>query len=146
MRGFLAILFLVLVALAAGAIGYQAGIASSVPVATAGGASVVYVGGWAHPAFFPFFPFFLFVPFAFLFLLGLMAFAFGGRRRHWTGRGSWTDGPGPTGGGDPRREWIAEAHRRLHEEEAARGASTGTTGTPGSADTTGERTADDPVR
>ncbi len=133
MRGFLAILFFVLVAVTAGAVGYQAGIASSVPVATAGGASVVYVGGWAHPGFFPFFPLFLFVPFAFLLLIGLVAFAFGGRRRHWAGGGN-------------RQEWIAEAHRRLHEEEAARGAPTGTTGTAGSTGTTGERSGDDPAR
>jgi hypothetical protein len=71
---------------------------------------------------------------------GFLAFAFGPRRRF--GRGAWGPdayghGPmgfGPMGGGwDSRRHWVAEAHRRLHEEEARNASAaspTGTTPTP----------------
>jgi hypothetical protein len=143
MRGFLAFLFLALVALGAGAVGYQAGASSiATTAAAAGGTAVVYVGGWhAGWLLFPFgillFPLFLFSFFGFL------AFAFGGRRRHWGG------GFGPMGmhrgfgqsdDHDPRRQWVAEAHRRLHEEEAARTGST-STGTGAAPDGQGGRTA-----
>ncbi len=121
MRGFLAFLFLGLVALGAGAIGYNIGMSSAVTTtAAASGATVVYAGGWhlgglfLLPFAFLLFPLFLFGFFAF------MAFAFG-HRRH-----AWSDGPmgthggfGPAGRQDARRQWIAEAHRKLHEEEAA---------------------------
>ena len=120
MRGLLGVLFTGVVALAAGAIGFQAGIASN--IGAAGGA--VYLGGGIPGLGFLFF----------LFFIGFLLFAIGGRRRAWGhgpmgGPGRW-GGNGPWGtDGDPRRAWVAEAHRRLHEEEA-RG-STDTTGTAG---------------
>ncbi len=109
MRGLLGVLFTGIVALTAGFIGFQAGIASN--IGAAGGA--VYLGG----GFFPGLGFLFF-----LFFIGLLLFVVGGRRR-------WGYGPmgGPGHGGghgpwgtddDPRRAWIADAHRRLHEEEA----------------------------
>jgi hypothetical protein len=110
MRGLLGVLFTGIVALTAGLIGYQAGIASN--VGAAGG--IVYLGGG-----FPGFGFLFF-----LFFIGFLLFAVGGRRRAWArgpmgGPGSW--GYGSWGeDGDPRRTWVADAHRRLHEEEAKR--------------------------
>ncbi len=124
MRGLLGVLFTGGVALVAGAIGFEAGIASN--IGTAGGA--VYLGGG--------------IPglglLVFLFFIGFLLFAVGGmRRRAWAhgpmgGPGCW-GGHGPWGtDGDPRRAWVADAHRRLHEEEEARPAGT-TTGTPDTA-------------
>ena len=141
MRAFLVILFTGLVALAAGIAGFQAGVLSSLG---GSGASVVYLAG------FPGFGGFLF----FLLFAGLILFAIGGRRRRWAGHGPgsfgptgghgpWSGGHGPTGDGDPRREWIAEAHRHLHEEEAARatGPAAGTTAGPAGATTDGTQPA-----
>ena len=110
MRALFAFIVLGFTALAAGFVGFQAGVASN--VGAAGGA--VYLG-WGFPFGFLFFPFF------FLLFFGFLAFAFGGRRR-----GPWGSGYGPgrwgpwdaTDSGDPRRQWVADAHRRLHEEEA----------------------------
>jgi hypothetical protein len=125
MRGLLGVLFTGVVALTAGAIGFQAGVASN--IGAAGGA--VYLGGGLPGLGFLFF----------LFLIGFLLFAFGGmRRRAWSrgpmgGPGAWGGRYGPWGGDptDPRRQWVAEAHRRLHEEEAAsRTTGTGDT-TPG---------------
>jgi hypothetical protein len=127
MRGLIGVLFTGVVALVAGAIGFQAGIASN--IGAAGGA--VYLGGGIPGLGFVFFLFFLF-------FVGFVLFAIGGRRHawargamggpaHWGGHGSWgTDG-------DPRRAWVADAHRRLHEEEAA---AAGTAGTPEATGTT----------
>jgi hypothetical protein len=121
MRGLIGVLFTGVVALTAGAIGFQAGIASN--IGAAGGA--VYLGGGIPGLGFLFF----------LFFIGFVLFAIGGRRRawahgpmggpgRWAGHGSWgTDG-------DPRRQWVADAHRRLHEEEAT---AAGTAGTGGAA-------------
>ena len=120
MRGLLGVLFTGVVALVAGAIGFQAGIASN--IGTAGG--VVYLGGGIPGLGFLFF----------LFVIGFLLFAVGGKRHAWghgpmAGPGSW-GGHGPWGtDGDPRRAWIADAHRRLHEEEAM--GATGTTGPSG---------------
>jgi hypothetical protein len=118
--GFLGILFLGLVALVAGVVGYQAGLASN---AVASGATVVVTGGL--PGFG-----FLF----FLLFVGFLFFAFAGRRRGpWGpghGHGPWAGRTGPGGLGgpggsldptDPRRVWVADLHRRLHEEEPATG-------------------------
>lgn len=128
MRALVGTVILGLTVLAAGAIGFQAGIASN--IGAAGGA--VYLGG-GFPG--------LGLLFFFLFL-GFLFFAFAGRRRRgpWGmagGPGHWGHGPmgagpwgGPTGDGDPRRAWIAEAHRRLHEEEA-RAAGSSAPGAPG---------------
>ena len=142
MRAFLILVFAGLVALGAGSLGYQAGLMSG---AGANTAQVVYFAGF-HP-----FGGFLF----FLFFIGLLLIAFRPRRGPW-GRHGMTGGPGHWGGGsgrwggpgywaggptgdatDPRRSWIADAHRRLHEEEArsagptAGGTPTGAaTGTP----------------
>jgi hypothetical protein len=119
-NGFLGILFLVLVAVVAGLVGYQAGLTSS---AAAAGATVVVTGGFPGLGF-------LFV----LLFFGFLFFAFAGRR-HGTwgpgqGHGPWAGrmGPGTPGGpagsfgpdaSDPRRQWIAEVHRSLHADEAA---------------------------
>jgi hypothetical protein len=141
MRGFLAFLFLGLVALGAGAIGYNMGLSQTVTTAAANGATVVYGGGghWGGLLLLPF-AFFL-VPLSFICFFGFLAFAFGPRRRF--GRGPWgghdhADGPMGFGrmsgrGWDGRGEWIAEAHRRMHEADAARsGSSSGTTSASGS--------------
>ncbi len=114
MRVLLGLLFTGLVALTAGAVGFQAGVASN--IAAAGG--VVWLGAGLPGLGFLFF----------LFFVGFLFFAIGGRRRAWArgpmgARGGWGR-HGPWGDGDPRRQWIADAHRRLHEEEAA-GDSTG---------------------
>ena len=129
MRALFGIFITGAVALTAGVIGFQAGVASS--IASAGG--VVWLGGGLPGLGFLFF----------LMFLGVLFFAIGGRRRAWThgpmgGPGHW-GGHGPwSGDGDARRQWIAEAHRRLHEEEAAGAGTTGagttgagTTGAPG---------------
>jgi hypothetical protein len=116
--GFLGILFLGLVALVAGLVGYQAGITSS---AVAAGATVVVTGGFPGLGF-------LF----FLLFLGFVFFAFAGRRRAaWGpsfgpghGHGPWAgrmDPGGPGGTADPRRQWIADLHRSLHEEDGGAG-------------------------
>ena len=110
--GFLGILLLVLVAAVAGGIGYQAGLAST---AAASGATVVVTGGF--PGFGTLF---------FLLFLGFLVFAFAGRRRgSWgPGHGPWSRHGGRGGADDPRRQWVADMHRRLHEEEASDGPST----------------------
>ena len=126
MRGFLAFLFLGLVALAAGAVGYQAGLSAAVTTTAAtGGATVVYAGGWHLGGLFLLpFAFLLFLLFLFTFF-GFLAFVFG-PRRHYAGYGptGMHGGHGPMGGHDARRQWMADAHRRLHEEEAAAGTTT----------------------
>jgi hypothetical protein len=115
--GFLGILFLVLVAVVAGFVGYQAGLTSS---AAAAGATVVVTGGFPGIGLL-----------VFLLFFGFLFFAFAGRRRgHWGpgyGHGSWAGGMGSGGPGgpgdpsDPRRQWIAEVHRSLHADDAAAG-------------------------
>ena len=120
MRGLLGVLLFGATALVAGAIGYQVGVSQAVTTAAATGGTVVYHAAWGFG--FPwlgflFFPFFLFLCF------GLLAFAFGGRRR-WSGGPGWGGGygygPGSTPNpDDPRYRWVADAHRRLHEDEAA---------------------------
>jgi hypothetical protein len=124
MRALLGVIVLGLTALAAGFIGFQAGIASN--IGSAGGA--VYIGGGMPWFGFPWFGFLFF----FLFI-GFLFFAFSGRRRGWgpygghgrMGYGPWGD---DTTSGDPRRQWIADAHRRLHEEEARAAAGQAPTG------------------
>ena len=123
MRGLIGVLFTGVVALVAGAIGFQAGIASN--IGAAGGA--VYLGGGIPGLGFLFF----------LFFIGFLLFAIGGRRRAWAhgpmgGPGRWA-GHGSFDDGDPRRQWVADAHRRLHEEEAA--GTIGTAGATGAATT-----------
>ena len=115
--GFLGILLLGLVAVVAGLVGYQAGLASN---AIAAGTAVVVTGG------FPGFGFLFFLLF-----IGFLFFAFAGRRRGpWGpghGHGPWAGrmgpggfgGPGTTDPSDPRRQWVAEMHRSLHAEDAA---------------------------
>ncbi len=132
MRGLLGVLFTGVVALTAGAIGFQAGIASN--IGAAGGA--VYLGGGVPGLGFLFF----------LLFIGFLLFVIGGRRRAWArgpmgGPGRW-GGHGPMGShgpwgtdGDPRRAWVADAHRHLHEEEARAAEATGTTGTAGAGTT-----------
>jgi hypothetical protein len=104
MRALLALIVTGAVALTAGIVGFQAGVASN--VAAAGG--VVWLGGG-------------FPGLGFLFFLMFVAFlvlAFSGRRHAWHhGRMA---GPGGWGhDGDARGRWVADVHRRLHEEEAA---------------------------
>ncbi len=140
MRGFLAFLFLGLLALGAGAIGYNIGVSHEVTTAAANGATVVYGGGWHWGGLF-FLPFaFFLVPLFFFGFFAFLSFAFGPRRRFGRGWGDHGHAYGPMGfgpmggrGWDRRSEWIAEAHRRMHEEDAARGSSSGTSssGTPG---------------
>ena len=120
MRGLFALLAAGGIALVAGLIGYQVGLAQTVAATTG---SVVWMGGfgWGFP-FFGFIFFFLFI--------GFLAFAFGGARRRGWGPGSYGPGhgsyggPGAWSGDDSRRQWIADAHRRLHEEEAKAAATT----------------------
>jgi hypothetical protein len=122
MRAALALLVTGGVALAAGALGFQAGVASNIGAA---GGTVVLGGG------FPLVGLFLFLPFLFFSFLALAAII-GGRRhrhgpwgmRHAMGPGGWGPG-GPAGpgagsvpSGDPRRAWVAEMHRSLHEADA----------------------------
>lgn len=128
--GFLGVLFVGLVAIVAGLVGYQAGLAST---AVEAGRTVV-VGGWFPGFGFLFFLFFLFV-----------LFSFAGRRRYWGGghgywgpgygRGPWggpTGMTGPDASTDPRQQWIADYHKSLHEAESKPDAtsSTGPTSPP----------------
>jgi len=116
MRGLFTLLIATIAALVGGVIGFQLGVTSNIGAA---GGTVVWHAG---------FPFFGFIfPFLFFFLfIGLLAFAFGGRRRGWGGGPGWGPGAYPMSSDDPRRQWIADAHRRLHEDEAR----TGTSSTP----------------
>jgi hypothetical protein len=127
MRGFVGILVVLLVALVSGAIGFQAGVAANIGT-TAGATVPAYALWWGFPHVGGFLFGFLFL---FLFI-GLIAFAFGGRRRGPWGRGyrdwygAWGDPMDPS---DPRRQWIADAHRRLHQQDQQ----PGTPGAPPSA-------------
>jgi len=116
--GFLGILFFGLVALVAGLVGYQLGLASH---AVALGATVVVVSG--------------FLGFGFLLFLGFALIVLSGRQRGpWGpmgGHGSWAgrlglSGPGgfgrSAGRSDPRRQWIADLHRSLHEDDQTQNA------------------------
>ena len=122
MRGLITLLIATIAALVGGAIGFQLGVTSN--IGAAGGTVVWHAGfplfGWL----FPFLFFFLFI--------GLLFAAFGGRRRGWGGPGSGPGyGYGQTGDpNDPRRQWIADAHRRLHEDEASRTGGTTPPSTP----------------
>ncbi|MGO9178418.1 MAG: hypothetical protein ACLQBX_03455 [Candidatus Limnocylindrales bacterium] len=115
--GFLGILFFGLVALVAGLVGYQLGLASH---AVALGATDVVVSG--------------FLGFGFLLFLLSLGFALptlvaGGQRGPWGpmgGHGRWAGRMGPSGPGgfgrstdrsDPRSPWIADLHRSLHEDD-----------------------------
>jgi len=69
MRTALAVLFTGAVALGAGFLGFQAGVASNLGPAEA----VIVLGGGFHPFGFLFF----------LFFVGMILFAIGGRRRAW---------------------------------------------------------------
>ena len=118
MRALFGVILVGFTALIAGAIGYQAGISSTVASAAATSGTVVYHAGWGFG--FPWFGFLLFPFFLFL-CFGLFAFAFGGRRR-WVGGGpGWGYGSNGYSGhpDDPRYRWVADAHRKLHEDEAA---------------------------
>ena len=106
--GLIGLLFLTFVAIVAGLIGYQAGLASNAATA---GATVVVTGGF--PGLGTLF---------FLLFVGFLFFAVAGRRR-----GAWGHGNGPWAGrmaatdpDDPRHRWVADMHRRLHEEDEGR--------------------------
>lgn len=142
MRAALALLVTGGVALAAGFLGFQAGVASNIGAA---GGTVVLGGG------FHFFGLFLFIPFLFLSFFALAALIGGRRHRYgpWGMHGAMGPGgfgPGGTGGTgygpgssfDPRRAWVAEMHRSLHEEDAA-------SGTTGPATRTGNDTPTTPA-
>ena len=128
MRAALALLITGGVALAAGFLGFQAGVVSNIGAA---GGTVVMGGG------FHFFGLFLFLGFLFFSFMALAAIIGGRRHRHgpWGMRHGMSGGFGPGGmgpggpsAGDPfapqghwadtRRAWVAEVHRSLHEEEA----------------------------
>lgn len=123
MRALFGLLITAAIALTAGVIGYQAGLTSS---AAAAGATVVVTGGFPG-----------FGTLLFLLFLGFLFFSFAGRRRAgwgpgWgagRGHGPWAARMGSGDPSDPRRQWVAEMHRRLHEEDAAgTSPSTGATG------------------
>ena len=114
MRAAFAVLFTGAVALGAGFLGFQAGVASNLGP----GGAVIVLGGGFNPFGFLFF----------IFLLGMIMFAIGGRRRAWRhGAMGPMGGHGPWGGPsmDDRRQWVADMHRRLHEEQAAANGATG---------------------
>jgi hypothetical protein len=126
MRAALALLVTGGIAVAAGVLGFQAGVASNIGAA---GGSVV-LGGFSFVG-----PL-LFMGFLFFSFLALAAIFSGRRHRH----GAWGHhamgpggfGPGGPGGGqsgDPRRAWVAEIHRSLHEEDAQAAGPTGPTST-----------------
>jgi hypothetical protein len=119
MRGFLGVLGVLFVGLLAGAIGFWAGVASGAGTVVAGSAAAPAYIWWGGPHLGG-----LVFGFLFLFLfIGLIAFAFGGRRRGPWGRGWYRGGWGydpMANPSDPRHQWIADAHRRLHEEDARR--------------------------
>lgn len=117
MRGLFTLLIATVAALVGGIIGFQLGITSNIGAA---GGTVVWHAG------FPFFGWFIFPFFFFFLFICIAAFAFGGRRRGWGGGPGWGNGYGPMSSDDPRRQWIVDAHRRLHEEDAR----TGTPSTP----------------
>jgi hypothetical protein len=125
MRAFIGIFFFGLVAFAAGTLGFQAGVASTVAAGTGNPSALWFLMGGPH-----------FGGLFFLFFLFAIAMAIGGaRRRHrmhgWaggptggqSGHGPW-NGHGPWGNrfadGDPRRSWMSEMHRQMHEAEAAK--------------------------
>jgi hypothetical protein len=117
------------------AVAFQAGQASApvVPVGTGvAGAVPVYVGhyGWGFGWGFGFLGFL--IP---LFFIILLIGAFRGRRGWGPGgsyRGGWTDYPGGDPR-DPRRRWIQQFHRELHDAEDA-GRSPSTPPTSGAGD------------
>jgi len=119
MRGLLGVLIVTVTALVAGIIGYQVGVSSAVATTAATSGTVVYHAAWGFG--FPWFGFLLF-PFFLFCIFGLFAFAFGGRRR-WGGGPGWGGGYGPSGytgtPDDPRYRWVADTHRKLHEDDAA---------------------------
>ena len=116
---------LVVLVLAGVGIGiYNAGVsqgiaqAATLPEGSTVVTAVPYGYGW-HGGFFGFgFLWILFPIFFFLLLFGLARAAFGGGRR-WGGPG-WgpRSGYGPGGWHDERERYIAEYHRRLHDEGA----------------------------
>jgi hypothetical protein len=139
MRAALALFITAGVALAAGVLGFQAGVASN--IGAAGG--TVVLGGGLHV-----FGLLLFLGFLFFSFLALAAIMGGRRHRHgpWGMRHAMgAGGPGGFGPGgsfsggrsasqgpwaDGRRAWVAEMHRSLHEEESGAGSPTGTSTGP----------------
>jgi hypothetical protein len=132
MRGAFILIGGLAIALGAGLVGYQLGISANVATEAGTAAAVPVYGYWGYPHFFGGF---LFFPLFFFLFLGLLFLAFGWRRRGPWGYGRGY-GYGPMSEGDPRREWIVDAHRRLHEEDERRG-STDVTGGPGGGSTGG---------
>ncbi len=150
MRAIIGIFFFGLVAFAAGTLGFQAGVASAVTGGTGNPAAVWFLMGGPH-----------FGGLFFLFALFAIALAIGGARRRHGMRGACAGDHGPTGAqgswsghgpwgrhftdGDPRRNWMSEMHRQMHEAEATQAQTgttgTGTTGTPDATSTTGTPTA-----
>ena len=112
--GLIGVLATLLIALAAGVIGYNLGLGANVAsVATTGGATVVYPG-WGFG--FPFFGF-IFAILFFVLIFGLI------RRAAWGGhRGYGAGGWGPRGGWEGRSmppmadEMLERWHRQKHGE------------------------------
>ncbi len=135
MRAALALLLTAGVAVGAASLGFSAGATSA--AASAGATGPVVIGAGIH-----LFGLFLFLPFLFFAFFAMMALIGGRRHRHhaWGMHGGFGPaGFGPGGFGpmgpkgpfaDGRRAWVAEAHRRLHEEEAARAAGSASTDGP----------------
>jgi len=113
MRGLFTLVIATIAAIVGGVIGFQLGVTSN--IGAAGGTVVWHAGFGFFGFFFPFLFFFLFI--------GLLFAAFGGRRR-WGGGPGWGAYGPSVNPDDPRRQWIADAHRRLHEEDAARAGTT----------------------
>ena len=96
-------IFVLVLALAAGAIGYGIGIAQNVPALSAGAPAAGYWYPW-HFGFFPFFG--LLFPLLFFFLIFALA-----RAAFWGGR---PYGHGPMW--SSRYERFEEMHRQMHQQ------------------------------
>ena len=109
--GLVGIVLLAFVAIVGGLVGYQAGLTSS---AAAAGATVVVTGGFPGVG-----------TLLFLLFIGFLFFSFAGRRRGaWgpgRGHGPWAGRMGTVDPSDPRRQWVADMHRRLHDEDTTLG-------------------------
>lgn len=102
-------LVILLIALVAGLVGYQVGIAQNIAAQLPAGTPMAYGYPFWHVGF-GFFGFLF--PLLFLFLIfGLLRAAFGGWGGHHYGRGMWGD----------HRTRLEELHRELHAEKPSGG-------------------------
>jgi len=138
MRSFGSILWSLLVVIVLAGIGvgiYNAGLQQGIAQSAnlpAGTVPYAYYGWHGGGGIFG-----LLFPILFLFLLFGIARAAFGHRRGWghgygPGYGKWGSGPGWMGGtssgtGNPRDQWVADMHRKLHEAEGTSPSGTGPT-------------------